>query len=80
MSAIDRDRTDAGLSKLPPIKPARNTRGARVLSIEAHERGECIDGWYGPEDNPSPCLVCRPHLVLRIDGWRVSTKKEQDHK
>lgn len=74
MNATQEDRTDRGLSILPSIKAPKYPSGARGRA--AHERGECVDGWLGSMAAPTPCPVCRPHLVLRTDGWRVTTAKE----
>lgn len=78
MKTTSEDRTDRGLSVLPEIRPPQSPSGARGRA--AHERGECREGWLGPADSPVPCPVCKPHLVLRTDGWRVTTHKEWEDK
>lgn len=81
----DTDRSDAGLSYIPEDRPQlspqivnRRTR-APLRARRAKIRGEhvCSDGWIGAEDQPTPCPVCRPHLALYSDGWRITTAEER---
>lgn len=85
----DVDRTDLGLSQipeeLPPRLPSRlnAARGRPLRARRAAPAGEhaCRAGWIGDEDRPAPCPVCRPHLILLSDGWRITTDRERkDHR
>lgn len=84
MSARDVDRTDLGLSRIPEDRPqlspalvntatGRPLRARRAATAGEHQ---CRAGWIGTEDRPAPCPVCRPHLILFSDGWRITTARE----
>lgn len=85
MSAREEDRTDLGLSRIPEDRPqltpalvntstGRPLRARRVAPAEEHV---CRAGWIGDEDRPAPCPVCRPHLILFSDGWRITSERER---
>ncbi|WP_270449957.1 hypothetical protein [Kocuria marina] len=85
MSTPERDRTDMGLSSIPETRPqltpqltnTRTNRPLRARRARLDGKHVCRAGWIGDEDRPAPCPVCRPHLALYSDGWRITTETER---
>lgn len=45
---------------------------APVLAVAVEDAPhECRDGWTGPDAEPAPCPVCKPHLVDMLAARRA---------